>query len=102
MPGPAHTAPAAFADVPARDETGRPVRVSMLTRQGCHLCGLAAEVIDQVCAETGTGWAQRDIDQHPELLPVFGDWLPVIFVDGKRHDYWRVDPQRLTQALSGY
>ena len=30
----------------------------------------------------------------------FGHEVPVTFVDGRQHDYWRVDPARLRAALS--
>lgn len=95
-----HDAAVAFAGLPPRDDTGAPVRVTMLTRAGCHLCARAAVVIAQVAQQTGVGWAQADIDEHPALLPEFGDWLPVVFVDGRRHDYWQVDRVRLTEALT--
>ena len=55
--------------------------------------------IDTVCQATGTGWVEADVDDHPELLPVFGELLPVVFVDGRRHDDWQVDPRRLAEAL---
>ena len=94
-----HDAAPAFAGLPEHDAAGRPVRVSMLGRAGCHLCDRARGVIVRVCDATGTGWVEADVDDHPELLPVFGELLPVVFVDGRRHDYWQVDPRRLGEAL---
>ncbi|MGI8946652.1 MAG: glutaredoxin family protein [Ornithinimicrobium sp.] len=98
---PEHDAAIAFADLPPRDHTGAPLRVTMLTRGGCHLCERAAVVLDEVCAQTGVAWTQADIDEHPVLLAEYGDWLPVVFVDGRRHDYWQVDRARLAEALAG-
>jgi glutaredoxin len=95
-----HEAAPAFADLPERDGSGRPVRVTVLGRQGCHLCERARVAVSRVCERTGTGWGEADVDDHPELVPVFGEWVPVIFVDGRRHDYWAVDEQRLTEALA--
>jgi glutaredoxin len=74
-------------------------RVVVLTRVGCHLCEQAIAVVAQVCAETGEQYATRDIDASPELQR-FTDEVPVTFVDGAQHDFWRVDPARLKKALS--
>ena len=75
-------------------------RVLVLTRQDCHLCEQAIDVVAAVCAETGDTYATRDIDADPELLRRYTDKVPVTFVDGAQHDIWRVDPARLRAALS--
>jgi glutaredoxin len=69
-------------------------------KPGCHLCDDARSVVAQVCAELGEEYAEVDITSDPELLRRFGEEIPVTFVDGHQHDFWRVDPQRLRQALS--
>jgi hypothetical protein len=74
-------------------------RVLVLTRSGCHLCEVAIEVVAQVCDELGTGYTTKDIDSDPELLRRYTDEVPVTFVDGAQHDFWRVDPARLRVAL---
>jgi hypothetical protein len=33
-------------------------------------------------------------------MRIYGEQLPVIFVDGAQHDFWRVDPARLRSALT--
>jgi glutaredoxin len=74
-------------------------RVVVLTRQGCHLCDAAIAQVAAVCAETGVGYALLDVDKEPELQRRYTDQVPVIFVDGAQHDFWRVDPVRLKSAL---
>ena len=37
-------------------------RVVLYGRAGCHLCDEAREVVRTVCAETGAGWTEVDID----------------------------------------
>lgn len=74
-------------------------RVLVLVRPGCHLCEDAKAVIAAVCAEEETGWTERDITGDPELTRRYTDEVPVTFVDGKQHDFWRVDPDRLRAAL---
>ena len=37
----------------------------------------------------------------PELIRRYGEEIPVTLVDGRQHDFWRVDPARLRAALGG-
>ena len=79
---------------------GEEARVLVLTRQGCHLCEQAIELVAAVCAETGDSYQTRDVDDDPDLVRQYSDQVPVIFVDGAQHDFWRVDPARLRVALA--
>jgi glutaredoxin len=74
-------------------------RITLYTRTGCHLCEEARMVIEQVCAELGEEYAEVDIDTDQDLVARFTDEVPVTFVDGRQHDFWRVDPARLRAAL---
>jgi glutaredoxin len=74
-------------------------RVLVLTRPGCHLCEEAISVVESVVAETGDTYEERNVDRDPELLRRYSEQVPVIFVDGRQHDFWRVDPARLRAAL---
>ena len=75
-------------------------RVTLYTRAGCHLCDVAREVVERVCAELGEEYAEVLVDEDPELRERFTDEVPVTFVDGRQHDFWRVDEVRLRAALS--
>ena len=75
-------------------------RVLLLTRPGCHLCDDARTVIDEVCTELDVAWTERSIAGDADLERDYGEQIPVTFVDGARHDFWRVDAQRLRQALA--
>ena len=77
----------------------RAERVVVLTRQGCHLCDVAITQVAAVCVETGEAYAVLDVDGDPELQRRYTDQVPVTFVDGAQHDFWRVDPARLRAAL---
>jgi glutaredoxin len=74
-------------------------RVVVLVRQQCHLCDQAMAVVDQVCAETGDRYTCVDIDTDPELQQLYTDQVPVTFVDGRQHDFWRVSEGRFRAAL---
>ena len=74
-------------------------RVRLYSKPGCHLCDDARQVIEQVCGEVGTGFDEVDITTSDELMGAYGEQIPVTFVDGRQHDFWRVDPDRLRKAL---
>ena len=78
-----------------------PPRITFYTRTGCHLSDDARETIERVCAELGEEYTEIDIDTDQGLVDRFGEEVPVTFVDGRQHDFWRVDPIRLREALAG-
>ena len=77
----------------------RAERVVVLTRQGCHLCDEAIAQVAAICDEIGEAYGVVDVDNDPELQRRYTDQVPVTFVDGAQHDFWRVDPVRLKAAL---
>jgi glutaredoxin len=81
--------------------TATPVspRVTLYSRAGCHLCEAAREVVARVCADLGESFDEVDVDADGDLADRFGDEVPVTFVDGRQHDFWRVDEARLRAAL---
>jgi len=74
-------------------------RVTLYSKPGCHLCDDARQVIEQICAEAGTSYDEIDITTSPELMEAYGEQIPVTYVDGRQHDFWRVDAGRLRAAL---
>ncbi len=74
-------------------------RVVVYSRPGCHLCEEALRVVAAVCDELRVGWRELDISADARLQREFGEQLPVTFVDGRQHDFWRVEPARLRAAL---
>ncbi len=53
-----------------------------------------------MCTATGDTWTSVDISGDDDLVRRFTDQVPVAFVDGAQHDFWRVDPDRLQKALA--
>lgn len=76
------------------------VRVTLYSRPGCHLCDEARVVIERVCADMGTAYVEVFIDDDPALVERFTNEVPVTYVDGEQHDFWRVSEERLRQALA--
>lgn len=74
-------------------------RVSLLVREGCHLCADARLVVEAECAAAGVDWREVDVDAHERLSERFGDEVPVVIVDQQVVGFWRIDPERLRAAL---
>ena len=82
-------------------EPAREPRVVLYGKPGCHLCDDARAVVSRVCATLGEEFTEVDITTDPELARRFAEEIPVTYVDGRQHDFWRVDEQRLMRALAG-
>ena len=76
------------------------VRITLLTRPGCHLCEPAREAVARVHADTGARWVEVDVESDPELERDYGGRVPVVLLDGREHDYFRVDEERLRRDLA--
>ena len=81
-----------------------PVPLTLLTKPGCHLCDDARAAISRVRAEldergVSTTLEERSILEDAELARLHAEDIPVVFIGAKRHAIWRVDPDRLTQAI---
>ncbi len=75
-------------------------RVTLIGKPDCHLCQDAARIIDSVCSQLNVGWTELSILDDPRLADQYFELIPVILVDGKPHDQWKVDPDRLKKALT--
>lgn len=76
-------------------------RVVLIGRSGCHLCDDARAVVVAVTEPLGIAWRELSIEDDPALADRYAEEIPVVLVDGRQHDFWRVDPDRLRAALSG-
>lgn len=75
-------------------------RVTLISRPGCHLCDDARAVIDSVTAALGESFEELNILERPDLMEKYAEEIPVALVDGRQHDFWRVDADRLRAALT--
>ncbi len=75
-------------------------RVVVYTKPGCHLCDDACDAVARISAEVGADWSALDITGADALMQQWSEYVPVIVVDGKVHDWFRVREERLRAALS--
>lgn len=75
--------------------------VTVVSREGCHLCEVAEAEVARICGELAVEWTVSDVDADPDLRAEYGDRVPVVLLDGAEHAYWRVEEDRLRAALAG-
>lgn len=82
------------------------IHLTLIGKPGCHLCDdardLVATVVRKVVAERpapGIVVEERSILEDAELHDLYVEDIPVLLINGKVHNYWRIDPMRLRTAL---
>ena len=74
-------------------------KVTVISRTGCHLCEIAIDKINLVKDQLKFELEIKLINDLPELEQEYGEQVPVIMIDNKIHDYWRVDIERFTKEI---
>jgi uncharacterized protein YutE (UPF0331/DUF86 family) len=86
------------------------INLTLIGKAGCHLCDDARVVVNAVLGDfraQNTGVArhiqvnlvEHDILFDEESAAQYIDDIPVLLINGKVHNYWRIDPERLRGAL---
>jgi glutaredoxin len=82
------------------------IQLTLIGKPGCHLCEEAEEAIRRVLDDfqkanpsTEVLVDELNILEDEELHFKYSEEIPVILIDGKMHNYWRVDEERLMRAL---
>lgn len=70
---------------------GRDVQVIMYTRQGCHLCEQAWELLQAEQQRYGFQLEAVDVDRSQELVALYGEKVPVVVIDGKERFHGQVN-----------
>jgi len=64
-----------------------------------HLCEIAIDKINSIKDQLKFDLEIKLINDLPELEQEYGEQVPVIMIDNKIHDYWRIDIERFTKAI---
>ena len=73
--------------------------VTIYSRHNCHLCEVAKEVVESARNEAEFELEVIFIDGDAELEKLYGEEVPVPMINGKRHDYFRVERTRFIEAV---
>jgi len=74
-------------------------RLTLLSKPGCHLCDDARKIVLEVAGERGLAIEERNILDDEQLLAEYAEEIPVLLIDDRVHQIWRIDPERLGRAL---
>jgi len=78
-------------------------KVVLYSRSGCHLCDIALETLEKLQRELSQEAPFEIevllIDGNEDLEKRFGEQVPVTYIEGSPHDFWRVEPDRFKKAL---
>jgi hypothetical protein len=82
------------------------VVITLIGKPGCHLCDAARETIGAIVQQLESEASaptitveELSIFDDPALLDSYADEIPVVLINGRVHNIWRVDPARLRAAL---
>jgi glutaredoxin len=82
------------------------IQLTLIGKPGCHLCEEARDAIDGVLLEfrkanpnTDVTLEEQNILEDEALRLKYTEEIPVLLIDGKMHNYWRIDDERLMRAL---
>jgi glutaredoxin len=74
-------------------------KVTIYSRQGCHLCDDAFNALESMREELNFEIDLINIDEDAELVKLYSDQVPVIHINGEHHDFYKVDPVRFRSSL---
>jgi glutaredoxin len=74
-------------------------KVIIFSRQNCHLCHEAEKIVREVLLEISFDLEVINLDGNAELESLYGEEVPVTMINGAKHDYFRVDKKRFSEAV---
>jgi len=79
------------------------VQLTIIGKPDCHLCDIAASVIDSVVSDldgsVSVDVVKQSILDDTELHERYWEKIPVILVNGVEHSHWHVNPDTLRTAI---
>jgi glutaredoxin len=82
------------------------VTLTLIAKPGCHLCDDARDVVASVVAELADEASapviaveELSILDDAELQEKYVEEIPVLLLNGRVHNIWRVDAARLRKAI---
>ena len=83
------------------------IELTLIAKPGCHLCEDAELAIDRVVTRflaanpsASIEMKKLNILDDAELAARYSEEIPVLLINGKVHNYWRIDEERFANALN--
>lgn len=79
----------------------RKILLTLIGKPGCHLCDDAEVAVQSVLEDfSAVSFEKENILQNPNLFEKYSEQIPVLLINGEVHNYWRIDTERLREALA--
>ena len=83
------------------------IELTLIAKPGCHLCEDAELAIERVLSPFSAANPSASIEMQKlnilddaELAARYSEEIPVLLINGKVHNYWRIDEERFATALN--
>ena len=83
------------------------IELTLIGKPGCHLCEDAQDAVARVIASfeadqksVKVSLTEKNILDDAELTARYSEEIPVLLINGKVHNYWRIDEERLSRTLN--
>lgn len=83
------------------------IELTLIAKPGCHLCEDAELAIERVVTPFLAGNPSASLEMKKlnilddaELATRYSEEIPVLLINGKVHNYWRIDEERFATALN--
>jgi glutaredoxin len=83
------------------------IELTLIGKPGCHLCEDAELAIERVVSpflavnpSASIEMTKLNIVDDAELAARYSEEIPVLLINGKVHNYWRIDEERFANALN--
>lgn len=73
--------------------------VEILSKPDCHLCHEAKALLQELRASHSFCLNEVDITTRTDLLELYREEIPVVFINGRKAFKYRVDPKQFVRAL---
>ena len=77
-------------------------RVTLYSRDGCHLCDEARRALERVRGEVPFELSEVDIESDDRLHRAYLERIPVVELDGRELFEYFVEEDRLREALAAH
>ena len=82
------------------------IELTLIGKTGCHLCEDAQAAVARALGEFearhptfAVSMTNLNILEDTELAARYSEEIPVLLINGKVHNYWRIDESRFAAAL---
>ena len=73
--------------------------VIVYSRKQCHLCDEVKKKLSYLQSRAQFQWREIDIDSDPELLRLYNEEVPVVFIDGRKAFKYTLDEREFLKKL---